>query len=167
MYSNNFFITRPSKISQVFSKLLQQLKPFKYTGRDELELKKLKEKNARAIDYITTTKKLTKQLFFFDNNMSYQFSNFVTQGKKKMKKRIKKNTGYINLYKTPTKNFTLLSPKIITTYVCALLNKNSNFKNDLTMCNPFLNPSIPVIINYILSPLKKKLLGVKIICSGR
>jgi hypothetical protein len=61
-------------------------------------------------------------------------------------------------------NFSLLSPKLISSYICSLLNKNTK-TNVLNTSN--LNIGIPMFLTRLLAPFKNTLLGVKIICSGK
>jgi ribosomal protein S3 len=130
--------------------LLQQLKPFENQG---------KQKNKRVIDYLMTTKTATKQLSLFKHNITYQFTTFLT----KIQKKSKKQNWQTN--KLTKSNFSLLSPKLIATFICALLNKNSRFKNDLAAYR--VSPSIPMLLTRLLAPFKKEICGVKVICSGR
>jgi hypothetical protein len=60
--------------------------------------------------------------------------------------------------------FSLLSPKLISSYICALLNKNTK-GNTLSTSN--LNTGIPILLARLLVPFKDTLLGVKIILSGK
>ena len=151
MFSNNIFISRNSKTYEVSSKLLQ---------RQSLFINARKQPITQTTDYLSNTEIAAKQLHLSRDNTSYRFSPLICAGLKN-----KKAKDFNKMLRVQKNDFSMLSPKLITAYICALLNKNSKFRSELLWAK--FSPSIPVLLTRLLQPFKTELLGAKIILSGR
>lgn len=148
-FANNLYITRDSKKSHISSKILQKQNIYKNTKLYQLQT------GARAQALLATTV-ANRQLSFVNKDINYQFWDLMI--KKTQNKKLNM------LGKENNVNFSLLSPKLISSYICSLLNKNTK-TNVLNTSN--LNIGIPMFLTRLLVPFKNTLLGVKIICSGK
>jgi|TARA_B110001450_G_scaffold207241_1_gene197560 hypothetical protein len=152
-YPNNLTITRDSKTSRISSKLVQKQQIFKGM------LSYQQQVSARAQSLFAATSAV-KQLYLTKNNAHYQFSKLLLNQKAPGKKKFKQAS-----LKTNKVTFSLLSPKLITAHISALLEKKA--KSLLGFNTSNLSISIPLVLTRLLKPFKKALLGVKIICSGK
>jgi hypothetical protein len=164
IYSNNLFVARDSKQSHISSKLVQEQQTYKNNRfyRKQIALRTQTSFSAAVA---------IKNVSLIGNCLDYQLPSPTVKNPKSKKinglgRENKKLRFYakskIFIKKQPS---LLLSPKLITSFISALLQKSANAKYGMDTSN--LSVSIPLLLTKLLTPYKDYLLGVKVICSGR
>lgn len=151
-YSNRLFTVRNSKTAVVYSKLIQQQQAYKNTRFYQKQMLKRTEAAFSALSSL-------KNLSLTGNFINYQLSSLITQNSVIKKKGLDRSSHFLK------SSFTLLTAKLITSFISALLQKDAKTKYGIDTSN--LSASIPLLLTKLLSPFKNQLLGVKVICSGR
>lgn len=151
-YSNRLFTVRNSKTAVVYSKLIQQQQAYKNTRFYQKQMLKRMEAALSALSSL-------RNLSLTGNFINYQLSRLITQNSVIKKKGLDRSSHFLK------SSFTLLTAKLITSFVSALLQKDAKTKYGIDTSN--LSASIPLLLTKLLSPFKNQLLGVKVICSGR
>ena len=143
-------VTKNSKTYNISSKLLNTYQTRKFTRNTKLKIDSFLTKTAFSA---------TKQ---FNSLVTPSFYNFSKLSLKKQKMVYNKQS---SVSKTEQKNMLLLSPKLVTAQISAILNSGSSAK----IIQPSYNLSleIPRLLIRLLQPFKDELLGIKVICSGR
>lgn len=100
-----------------------------------------------------------KNLSLRGNFINYQLSSLIKQNSVIKNKELDRSSNFLN------SSFTILTAKLITSFISALLQKDAKTKYGIDTSN--LSASIPLLLTKLLSPFKNQLLGVKVICSGR
>lgn len=144
VHPNKLYIYRGSKNLNICSKLAHRYKIY-----NPLTVLGLRVARARA-DAIKSATTCFQTLSLISKNTHFQFSNL--HRKKNVKTVVRRR-------------FTLLSPKLISAYIFALLDKHAFEKMGFSTSN--LIVGITTLLRRLLKPFANKLLGVKIICSGR
>jgi hypothetical protein len=116
-----------------------------------------------------------KNISLIGNTTNYQIPSPTVKIKKQIttKKNEFKRKDKVPQLSSKTNGFTyitreqslIVSPKLITSFISTLLEKNANSKYGMDTTN--LGVSIPLLLTKLLRPFKEHLLGVKVICSGR
>jgi hypothetical protein len=143
---------RNSKTAVVYSKLIQQQQAYKNTRFYQKQMLKRMEAALSALSSL-------RNLSLTGNFINYQLSRLITQNSVIKKKGLDRSSHFLK------SSFTLLTAKLITSFVSALLQKDAKTKYGIDTSN--LSASIPLLLTKLLSPFKNQLLGVKVICSGR
>lgn len=151
-YSNRLFTVRNSKTAVVYSKLIQQQQAYKNTRFYQKQMLKRMEAALSALSSL-------RNLSLTGNFINYQLSSLITQNSVIKKKGLDRSSHFLK------SSFTLLTAKLITSFISALLQKDAKTKYGIDTSN--LSASIPLLLTKLLSPFKNQLLGVKVICSGR
>ena len=151
-YSNKLLTVRNSKTAVVYSKLIQQQQAYKNTRFYQKQMLKRMEAALSALSSL-------RNLSLTGNFINYQLSSLITQNSVIKKKGLDRSSHFLK------SSFTLLTAKLITSFVSALLQKDAKTKYGIDTSN--LSASIPLLLTKLLSPFKNQLLGVKVICSGR
>ena len=151
-YSNRLFTVRNSKTAVVYSKLIQQQQAYKNTRFYQKQMLKRTEAAFSALGSL-------RNLSLTGNFINYQLSSLITQNSVIKKKGLDRSSHFLK------SSFTLLTAKLITSFISALLQKDAKTKYGIDTSN--LSASIPLLLTKLLSPFKNQLLGVKVICSGR
>lgn len=151
-YSNKLLTVRNSKTAVVYSKLIQQQQAYKNTRFYQKQMLKRMEAALSALSSL-------RNLSLTGNFINYQLSRLITQNSVIKKKGLDRSSHFLK------SSFTLLTAKLITSFVSALLQKDAKTKYGIDTSN--LSASIPLLLTKLLSPFKNQLLGVKVICSGR
>ena len=154
MYSNRLLTVRNSKTAVVYSKLIQEQQAYKNTRFYQKQVLKRME-----VAFSTLSSLRNLSLTGNSININYQLSSLITQN------RGIKNKGLDRSSNSLKSSFTLLTAKLITSFISALLQKDAKTKYGIDTSN--LSASIPLLLTKLLSPFKNQLLGVKVICSGR
>lgn len=151
-YSNKLLTVRNSKTAVVYSKLIQQQQAYKNTRFYQKQMLKRTEAAFSALSSL-------RNLSLTGNFINYQLSSLITQNSVIKKKGLDRSSHFLK------SSFTLLTAKLITSFISALLQKDAKTKYGIDTSN--LSASIPLLLTKLLSPFKNQLLGVKVICSGR
>ena len=151
-YSNKLLTVRNSKTAVVYSKLIQQQQAYKNTRFYQKQMLKRMEAALSALSSL-------RNLSLTGNFINYQLSRLITQNSVIKKKGLDRSSHFLK------SSFTLLTAKLITSFISALLQKDAKTKYGIDTSN--LSASIPLLLTKLLSPFKNQLLGVKVICSGR
>lgn len=151
-YSNRLLTVRNSKTAVVYSKLIQQQQAYKNTRFYQKQMLKRTEAAFYALSSL-------KNLSLRGNFINYQLSSLITQNSVIKNKGLDRSSNFLK------SSFTLLTAKLITSFISALLQKDAKTKYGIDTSN--LSASIPLLLTKLLSPFKNQLLGVKVICSGR
>ena len=151
-YSNKILTVRNSKTAVVYSKLIQQQQAYKNTRFYQKQMLKRTEAAFSALSSL-------RNLSLTGNFINYQLSSLITQNSVIKKKGLDRSSHFLK------SSFTLLTAKLITSFISALLQKDAKTKYGIDTSN--LSASIPLLLTKLLSPFKNQLLGVKVICSGR
>ena len=154
MYSNRLLTIRNSKTAVVYSKLIQEQQAYKNTRFYQKQVLKRMEVAFSALSSLRNLSLTGNSI-----NINYQLSSLITQN------RGIKNKGLDRSSNSLKSSFTLLTAKLITSFISALLQKDAKTKYGIDTSN--LSASIPLLLTKLLSPFKNQLLGVKVICSGR
>ena len=152
LFTNRLLVVRNSKTTVVYSKLIQQQQAFKST---RFYQKQMSKRTEIALSALTSLKNLS----LTGNIINYQLSSLIAQNNAIKNKRLDRSATFLK------SNFTLLTAKLITYFISALLQKDAKTKYGIDASN--LSVSIPLLLTKLLSPFKNQLLGVKVICSGR
>lgn len=143
LFSNNQYITRNSKSSSIFSKLLQRHATFKnikdYTNSVRWEAINNDINNGKKLRLLSDT--------------HYNFADFFFNKTRK------------EFLKLTSNKSAMLTPKVFTTFITTQLNRNTALKGRAFTVG--LNIGILKLINQILAHYQNTILGIKIICSGK
>jgi len=133
----------------------------------------LRQSSARFQSLLASTL-AKKQLSTIHNKFNIHLGSFLVttliKKKLKFKTTLKKNKSRYrkkqnSFYKNRVASFSVISPKLIGTFIRSLLVKTD--KSSVVPETTNLNGGIITVLRLLLKPLKKIPLGIKIVCSGK